>query len=76
MLSCSLNSQNQCKRTEKRVALYCNIRDLKQTDKAAVNKQISIQKDSVPSEFSRPLTSITLKLNGDLNVAVSTQPPC
>ena len=27
---------------------------------AAVNKQISIQKDSRPSEFSRPLTSFTL----------------
>ena len=30
--------------------------------------QISIQKDSRPSEFSRPLTSITLNLNGDLPV--------
>ena len=39
-----------------------------QTDAAAVNKQISIQKDSRPSEFSRPLTSFTLELNGDLNV--------
>ena len=28
--------------------------------KAAVNKQISIEKDSRPSEFSRPLTSFTL----------------
>ena len=27
---------------------------------AAVNKQISIQKDSRPSEFSRPLTPFTL----------------
>ena len=35
-------------------------RDLKQTDAAAVNKQISIQTDSKPSEFVRPLTSITL----------------
>ena len=42
---------------------------------AAVNKQISIQKDSRPSEFSRPLTSITLKLNGDLNVTASSRPP-
>ena len=48
-------------------------RDLKQTDaaaaggEAAVNKQISIQKDSRSSEFSRPSTSITLRLNGDLN---------
>ena len=32
----------------------------KQTDAAAVNKQISIQKDSTPSEFTRPLTSFTL----------------
>ena len=31
-------------------------RELKQTDAAAVNQQISIQKDSRPSEFSRPLT--------------------
>ena len=30
--------------------------ELKQIDEAAVNKQISIQKDSRPSEFSRPLT--------------------
>ena len=33
---------------------------LKQTDAAAVNQQISIQKDSRPSEFSRPLTLFTL----------------
>ena len=50
-------------------------RDLKQTDATAANKQISIQKDSRPSEFSRPLTSITLKLNGDLNVTASSRPP-
>ena len=43
-------------------------RELKQTDAAAANLQISIQKDSRPSEFSRPLTSITLNLNGDLPV--------
>ena len=30
--------------------------------------KIPIQKDSRPSEFSRPLTSITLNLNGDLPV--------
>ena len=35
-------------------------RELKQTDAAAVNQQISIQKDSRPSEFSRPLTLFTL----------------
>ena len=35
-------------------------KDLKETDAAAVNKQISIQTDSKPSEFVRPLTSITL----------------
>ena len=36
----------------------------------------SIQKDSQrPSEFSRPLTSITFKLNGDLNVTASSRPP-
>ena len=40
-------------------------RELKQTDAAAANLQISIEKDSRPSEFSRPLTSITLNLNGD-----------
>ena len=40
-------------------------RELKQTDAAAAaNLQISIEKDSMPSEFSRPLTSITLNLNG------------
>ena len=47
----------------------------KQTDAAAVNKQISVQEDSRPSELSRPLTSITLKLNGDLNVTPSFWPP-
>ena len=36
-----------------------NIRELKQTDAAAVNQQISIQKDSRPSEFSRPSTLFT-----------------
>ena len=41
-----------------------DIRELKQTDAAAANLHISIQKDSRPSEFSRPLTSINL--NGDL----------
>ena len=45
-----------------------DIRELKQTDAAAANLQISIQKDSRPSEFSRPLTSITLNLNGNLPV--------
>ena len=39
-----------------------------QTEAAAANLQISIQKDSSPSEFSRPLTSITLNLNGALPV--------
>ena len=43
-------------------------RELKQTDAAAANLKISIQKDSRPSESSRPLTSITLNLNGDLHV--------
>ena len=43
-------------------------RELKQTDTAAGNLQISIQKDSRPSEFSRPLTAITLNLNRDLPV--------
>ena len=36
----------------------------KQTDAAAAILQISFQKDSRPSEFSRPLTTITLNLNG------------
>ena len=31
--------------------------------------------DSMPNEFSRPFTSITLKLNGDLNVTASSRPP-
>ena len=35
-------------------------RDLKQIEAATVIKQISIQKDSRPSEFTRPLTLITL----------------
>ena len=43
-------------------------RELKQTDAAAANLQIPIQKDSRPSELSRPLTSITLNLNRDLPV--------
>ena len=47
------------------------IRELKQTDAAAVNQQISIQKDSRPSEFSRPLTSFTLQLNENLNVTAA-----
>ena len=45
-----------------------DIRELKQTDAAAAILQISIQKDSRASEFSRPLTSITLNLNGNLPV--------
>ena len=44
------------------------IGDLKQTDEAAANLQIFIQKDSRPSEFTRPLTSIALNLNGNLPV--------
>ena len=48
--------------------IYFNIKELKQTDAVAANLQISIQKDSRPSEFKRPLTSITLILNGDLPV--------
>ena len=47
---------------------YTVIRELKQTDAAAANLQISIQKDSRPSEFNRPLTPITLNLNRDLPV--------
>ena len=43
-------------------------RELKQTDAAAANLQISIQKDSRPSEFNRPLTSITLNLKRDFPV--------
>ena len=35
---------------------------------AAANLQTSIQKNSRPSEFNRPLTSITLNLNRDLPV--------
>ena len=46
----------------------CENSELKQTDAAAANLQISVQKNSRPSEFSRPLTSITLNLNGDLIV--------
>ena len=42
------------------IQTHLNIRELKQTDAAAVNQQISIQKDSRPSEFSRPLTLFTL----------------
>ena len=45
-----------------------NNRELKQTDAPAAYLQIPIQKDARPSEFSRPLTSITLNLNGDLPV--------
>ena len=44
----------------KAVADGWDIRELKQTDAAAVNQQISIQKDSRPNEFSRPLTLFTL----------------
>ena len=51
-----------------RLRSNCTIGSFKQTDAAAANLQISIQKDSSPSEFSRPLTSITLNLNGDLPV--------
>ena len=47
---------------------FCVIRDLKQTDAAAANLQISVQRDSRPSEFTRPLTSVTLNLNEDLPV--------
>ena len=43
-----------------------HVRELKQTDAAAANLQISIQKDSRPSEFSRSLTSSTLNLNRNL----------
>ena len=60
------------------------IRELKQTDAAAANLQISIQKDSRPSELSRPLTASTLNLNGNLpvhrrcvtllNVSVNSKP--
>ena len=42
------------------VAEFRHNRELKQTDATAVNQQISIQKDSRPSEFSRPLTLFTL----------------
>ena len=35
-------------------------KELKQTDAAAVNMQIFIQKHSRPSKFSRPLTPFTL----------------
>ena len=48
--------------------LLVDIRELKQTDAAAANLQISVQKDSRPSEFSRLLISITLNLNGGLPV--------
>ena len=47
-----------------RAVFLIDNRELKQTDAAAANLQISTQKDSRPSEFSRPLTSITLNLNG------------
>ena len=50
------------------IAVPFVIRELKQTDTAVANQQISIQKDSRPSEFSRPLTSITLNLNRGLPV--------
>ena len=53
--------------------LYMETR-LKQTD-AAERRRSTIQKDSKPSEFSRPLTSISLKLNRDLNVTASSRPP-
>ena len=49
-------------------SIICVYRELKQTDAAAANLQISMQKDSRPSEFSRPVTSITLNLNRDLPV--------
>ena len=42
------------------------IRDLKHTDAAAANLQIPFRRTQRPSEFSWPLTSITLNLNGDL----------
>ena len=47
------------------IALLTDNRELKQTDAAAANLQITVQKDSRPSEF-RPLTSITLNLNRDM----------
>ena len=47
------------------------MRELKQTEAAAANLQIFIQKDSRPSEFSRPLTSIILNLNGICLLAAS-----
>ena len=61
-------------------ALGSGIRELKQTDAAAVNKQLSFQKDSRPREFIWPLQErITIihsfKLNGDLNVTASSLPP-
>ena len=43
-------------------------RHLKQTDAAAANLKVSIQKDSRLSEFTRSLTSITLNLNEDFPV--------
>ena len=52
----------------RRAAASLQIRELKQTDAAAAILQISIHKDSRPSEFSRPLISITLNLNGDFPV--------
>ena len=53
-----------CPRTKRDI----DIRELKQTDAAAAILQISIQKDSRPCEFSRPFTSFTLNLNGNLPV--------
>ena len=67
----SINWERQCTTTELLHLLrrtVCGIRELKQTDAAAANLKISIQKDSRPSESSRPLTSITLNFNGDLHV--------
>ena len=60
-----INSQKHLRSVAKDLI---NNSELKQTDTAAANLQISIQKDSRPSKFSRPLTSITLNLNGDLIV--------
>ena len=67
MSGSTFNKQGRIRRSKKVLPQFIYSRELKQTDSAAVNKQISIQKDSRPSEFSRPLTSFTLKLNGNLN---------
>ena len=61
-----------------RVESFQGIRDLKQTDTAAERRRSTSKflfERPRPSEFSWPLTSITLKLNGDLNVTASSWPP-